>query len=111
MIRRPPRSTLFPYTTLFRSQRQRFLEVFRPHHGKHRAEYLFLVDAHLGPDLVEEAAPEKEPVRLLGHLEAAPAHHEARALLDSEIDVALALVAMPARAERPHPGGVAGRRA
>src|SRR3712207_8501758 len=23
MIRRPPRSTLFPYTTLFRSQRQR----------------------------------------------------------------------------------------
>src|SRR2546427_7789079 len=26
MIRRPPRSTLFPYTTLFRSQR---LEVFR----------------------------------------------------------------------------------
>src|SRR2546427_10810166 len=26
MIRRPPRSTLFPYTTLFRSQ-----EVLRPH--------------------------------------------------------------------------------
>src|SRR3712207_3489785 len=25
MIRRPPRSTLFPYTTLFRSQRQLFL--------------------------------------------------------------------------------------
>src|SRR2546429_9878915 len=24
MIRRPPRSTLFPYTTLFRSQRRRF---------------------------------------------------------------------------------------
>src|SRR2546427_8296840 len=24
MIRRPPRSTLFPYTTLFRSQRDRF---------------------------------------------------------------------------------------
>src|SRR5258705_5073628 len=28
MIRRPPRSTLFPYTTLFRSV----------HHGDHRAE-------------------------------------------------------------------------
>src|SRR5438874_5263559 len=27
MIRRPPRSTLFPYTTLFRSQRQRNSEA------------------------------------------------------------------------------------
>src|SRR5256885_13111419 len=26
MIRRPPRSTLFPYTTLFRSQRLRFMD-------------------------------------------------------------------------------------
>src|SRR3712207_7891508 len=25
MIRRPPRSTLFPYTTLFRSKREKFL--------------------------------------------------------------------------------------
>src|SRR2546429_5922263 len=28
MIRRPPRSTLFPYTTLFRS-----VGIARPHHG------------------------------------------------------------------------------
>src|SRR5256885_12438173 len=28
MIRRPPRSTLFPYTTLFRSYRQLFTTVF-----------------------------------------------------------------------------------
>src|SRR2546425_9124406 len=28
MIRRPPRSTLFPYTTLFRSRRNRFLHLF-----------------------------------------------------------------------------------
>src|SRR5260370_18086845 len=27
MIRRPPRSTLFPYTTLFRSQRERFCKA------------------------------------------------------------------------------------
>src|SRR2546425_5868853 len=27
MIRRPPRSTLFPYTTLFRSRVQRFLRL------------------------------------------------------------------------------------
>src|SRR5258708_24642890 len=33
MIRRPPRSTLFPYTTLFRSSQRR-----RRGHGVHRAE-------------------------------------------------------------------------
>src|SRR3990167_5637432 len=30
MIRRPPRSTLFPYTTLFRSIRERFGQGKRP---------------------------------------------------------------------------------
>src|SRR3712207_8476702 len=30
MIRRPPRSTLFPYTTLFRSTRERDARGFRP---------------------------------------------------------------------------------
>src|SRR5258708_8702130 len=29
MIRRPPRSTLFPYTTLFRSQRAKFAQLPR----------------------------------------------------------------------------------
>src|SRR5258706_7222477 len=29
MIRRPPRSTLFPYTTLFRSQPREFADVLR----------------------------------------------------------------------------------
>src|SRR3712207_7974096 len=31
MIRRPPRSTLFPYTTLFRSFRKLRLSIDRPH--------------------------------------------------------------------------------
>src|SRR5256885_9060620 len=31
MIRRPPRSTLFPYTTLFRSRRMAQAVVARPH--------------------------------------------------------------------------------
>src|SRR3712207_7621209 len=31
MIRRPPRSTLFPYTTLFRSEDRRDDEPLRPH--------------------------------------------------------------------------------
>src|SRR3712207_7354485 len=34
MIRRPPRSTLFPYTTLFRSARQRHGEADPPERGR-----------------------------------------------------------------------------
>src|SRR5688572_32833683 len=37
MIRRPPRSTLFPYTTLFRSLR-RIIHKARPFLGMHGAE-------------------------------------------------------------------------
>src|SRR3712207_7224354 len=35
MIRRPPRSTLFPYTTLFRSQRREQAGHRREHEGEH----------------------------------------------------------------------------
>ncbi len=38
MIRRPPRSTLFPYTTLFRSIRQEFKIVFPNMFGGGKAE-------------------------------------------------------------------------
>src|SRR2546430_5189863 len=31
MIRRPPRSTLFPYTTLFRSKKTKMLVINTPH--------------------------------------------------------------------------------
>src|SRR5947209_8931767 len=40
MIRRPPRSTLFPYTTLFRSRHrapQRAVRQYHDHHALHRA--------------------------------------------------------------------------
>src|SRR2546425_9668830 len=46
MIRRPPRSTLFPYTTLFRSRRPRGLVARRPavrvqqHPRRRRHRYL-----------------------------------------------------------------------
>src|SRR2546426_4017364 len=40
MIRRPPRSTLFPYTTLFRSRLPQLLR-----RGQHRIEALGLDDA------------------------------------------------------------------
>src|SRR3712207_7556279 len=46
MIRRPPRSTLFPYTTLFRSQRQQLLARRAPR----RAHAV----AHLAVDLHDE---------------------------------------------------------
>src|SRR5258707_6098869 len=48
MIRRPPRSTLFPYTTLFRSRSSPpLLHHHLPRHvGMHRAE--IAVDAGLG---------------------------------------------------------------
>src|SRR3712207_8996619 len=35
MIRRPPRSTLFPYTTLFRSRRLASMPTPRPHRPQH----------------------------------------------------------------------------
>src|SRR3712207_7712839 len=34
MIRRPPRSTLFPYTTLFRSAQPALVDVGHPHAGR-----------------------------------------------------------------------------
>src|SRR5256885_2871905 len=44
MIRRPPRSTLFPYTTLFRSQHALAPRLFPQIFRKRRREFLELVD-------------------------------------------------------------------
>src|SRR2546422_2763629 len=66
MIRRPPRSTLFPYTTLFRSQVSRTLKVLADHGLVDRnAETLayrlgwrfFALAAHAGEDRLAAAAP------------------------------------------------------
>src|SRR5258708_16613433 len=40
MIRRPPRSTLFPYTTLFRSRSYPHQQVWRRHRPDHRSQNL-----------------------------------------------------------------------
>src|SRR5258708_15815489 len=55
MIRRPPRSTLFPYTTLFRSLRQRGLEQ-----RQHAAPGFFrlIVEPHAGAVRSEEHTSE-----------------------------------------------------
>src|SRR5256885_12275211 len=58
MIRRPPRSTLFPYTTLFRSRLRCVVEAGGPHereigdddgHGRHEAQRERPVE-HAPPD-------------------------------------------------------------
>src|SRR3712207_8790224 len=41
MIRRPPRSTLFPYTTLFRSQQPPFSVMFREKNLKSQRQGVF----------------------------------------------------------------------
>src|SRR3712207_8017260 len=53
MIRRPPRSTLFPYTTLFRSAR---VGDRLPHHQRQRARGALLAGA---PD--DHARPARAP--------------------------------------------------
>src|SRR5258707_9477389 len=64
MIRRPPRSTLFPYTTLFRSRRLRIPEGQAglwavPDRGAHPAEHRHLpADLAVEPDRSEEHTSE-----------------------------------------------------
>src|SRR2546426_3602956 len=59
MIRRPPRSTLFPYTTLFRSRRSPHPDLFQP-----------FDPLHAQPDVVvagEENQPDHRPLNLEKH--------------------------------------------
>src|SRR5256885_12065862 len=67
MIRRPPRSTLFPYTTLFRSVRG-------PHYGSEpamtREEILSLIRSHLADELEIDPSVINEGTRFKQDLEA-----------------------------------------
>src|SRR2546427_11924577 len=54
MIRRPPRSTLFPYTTLFRSPDQA-----TGHRGRHRVDALQVLAAVLGDPRSREHVTER----------------------------------------------------
>src|SRR3989441_1293158 len=74
MLRRPPRSTLFPYTTLFRSERAgAVLEQRAPRSGH------AWLEIRLGLPGGEERPPEEwndlvEEARVLGDLEIAEDH-------------------------------------
>src|SRR5688572_32707531 len=77
MIRRPPRSTLFPYTTLFRSRLQRFKTAYREiqshaHHLPHLSR---------GPR-DRHGLYHQEVERLRLHLSDAPASHRHAATED-----------------------------
>src|SRR5258707_11180968 len=66
MIRRPPRSTLFPYTTLFRSHRHQLDEA--PRRDVRHARAL----------QTEFVRPSAEPGDVLGHLRTSPGSAEGR---------------------------------
>src|SRR3712207_7218562 len=61
MIRRPPRSTLFPYTTLFRSDPEEkrkiigreFISVFQEEVKNEKEQFQWLAQGTLYPDVIE----------------------------------------------------------
>src|SRR3712207_8629823 len=66
MIRRPPRSTLFPYTTLFRSD----LGPLADELGQHRGHPARVLDAHLvqrRPTALDEHVHELLGLRIQWH--------------------------------------------
>src|SRR5688572_32469751 len=59
MIRRPPRSTLFPYTTLFRSIRDAVFDVADPQSVPQQADSLFNVSLLSAPSVVAQGQDRK----------------------------------------------------
>src|SRR5258708_17620914 len=91
MIRRPPRSTLFPYTTLFRSRRRQLRwkadHVSRPHAvaiaARQKPPHLYFVMAR---DRRREARSEEHTSELQS-----PDHLVCRLLLEKKKQLALVL--------------------
>src|SRR3712207_7603596 len=82
MIRRPPRSTLFPYTTLFRSTRVRALRLTRI--IKHLPEQSDLPSA----PPPEPAVPQEEVLSLVGEV---PADRKSTRLNSSHANISYAV--------------------
>src|SRR5258708_31765807 len=79
MIRRPPRSTLFPYTTLFRSDLLAAVAAVVGERGAHDREDRFSVFRDCGPDRSEEHTSELQ----------SPDHLVCRLLLENKKDYLL----------------------
>src|SRR2546426_11959748 len=63
MIRRPPRSTLFPYTTLFRSRPRARWRRVRGRFAPERQQVLNGRDLHLGGNVLAEGLDVRGPGR------------------------------------------------
>src|SRR2546422_7778565 len=63
MIRRPPRSTLFPYTTLFRSAVARREALVRPHGIRAHPDHLGVLRGERLVAVAERARLERTPRR------------------------------------------------
>src|SRR5688572_33053837 len=103
MIRRPPRSTLFPYTTLFRSQlmvRADAAGDHEPCQPDHLDRARALGDQHFD-DGVDEAAREIGRVRIL-----ALEQREDRGLEPGEAEVESALEHRARQAAAPGPAAL-----
>src|SRR4051812_49763544 len=68
MIRRPPRSTLFPYTTLFRSEVVDVVEHLLRRDGAELAEVVAEVDVLLRPRRVGHARERTQTIELVHRL-------------------------------------------
>src|SRR2546422_4526459 len=67
MIRRPPRSTLFPYTTLFRSL-DKVLKPYTRVFRRQAISFVFQFQAMRGPDLVGAVRSEEHTSELQSRL-------------------------------------------
>src|SRR3712207_8891444 len=65
MIRRPPRSTLFPYTTLFRSQGVEVADLLQQHEDEGRGDVVGQVGDELVRSWFESFVVEAEGVALM----------------------------------------------
>src|SRR5260370_6041797 len=79
MIRRPPRSTLFPYTTLFRSLRQHFgillgLGIVAVHRRTHGDEVQVVAVIHHGIDTLGSGCLDVSAIRSEEHTSELQSH-------------------------------------
>src|SRR2546425_11064350 len=115
MIRRPPRSTLFPYTTLFRSDRNLILLLREPAHRVQEEVAVALEVQELVGREVRRAVDDDPRLVLPGHgrdrqralgIGGIGLGHAPLPLLP--VGLAPALLARPCERDPPHPPGQRG---